>query len=75
MTSELPMWVVFANPLDFPRHCVVRVQWASRTGVTAAPIGCLYDTVDEAMAECAARGLAWIGRYPEDEPQIVGVWV
>lgn len=72
----LPLWVVFRFPLDFPNHYVVRVQWACKSGQTdKEPIACLYGTLEEAMFDCEAQGLVWIGRQLLDEPQIVGVWL
>jgi len=71
-----PMWVVFRFPLDFPKHYVVRVHWATDPPTKDfAPVGCLYDTYEEAMFDCDVKGLTWIGRHHEDEPQIVGVWM
>lgn len=71
-----PMWVVYAHPKDFPKHFVVRVHWVTRPPTTdVEDVACLYDTLEEAMFDCEAKGLTWLGRHHEDEPQIVGVWV
>lgn len=75
----LNLFVVFNKPLDFPRHVVVRVQRVSslkrHAAIEHAYTACLYNTLDEAMRECQARGLTFIERHPGDDPPIVGVWV
>lgn len=73
----LALWVIYVRPLDFPKHCVVRRQWA--VGGVRVPVpdrfACLYDTVQEAMVDCEAKGLTWLGRSKQDDPTIVGVWL
>ena len=72
----LPLWVVYVNPADFPDHIVVRVQWATRSGlVDAAPIGCLYTNLLEVGLDYTSAGLTFIERDPRDEPQIVGCYL
>ena len=67
---------IYDEPSDFPNHIVLRVHWIFPNGSTVIDsIGCLYDTVGEAMIECREAGLYWLGRYPDDEPQIVGVFI
>lgn len=76
MSAVLSMLVVYQQPRDYPRHVVVREQWAKNDGtIDSAFTGCLYDTFDEAMAACEALGLTFLMRHPNDDPPIRGVWL
>ena len=72
----LTMWTVYDHPRDFQRHVVVRPSFALPDGRQAVyRIVCLYDTIDEAHADCEAKGLHYIPRWAEDDEVIVGVWL
>lgn len=75
----LPVWVLYGpTTRDFPGKVVVRQQWAvprPPTYSVVSPIGCLYDTVQEAIADCQRLGLTWIGRYEDDDPVILGAFI
>lgn len=74
MTGYVSLWVVFYHPLDFPAHVVVREQRVD-SEIRAAPVGCLYDSLEEMRKDWVERELFWMDRDPFDDPAIVGVWV
>ena len=71
----LSMWTLYARPLDFPGHFVVRrYDFLVGGGVTVpAPVACLYPTLDDAFRDFESR--AFLARDPNDDPVIVGVWL
>lgn len=72
--DALPMWVVYANPSDFPGKFVVRRQlvYAGQVVPDHKPrfVG---DSLEEARASIPP-GLYRQNRHPEDESQIVETW-
>lgn len=77
VATYLSMWVVYAHPKDFPQHVVVREfrLHIAEGDVEPAPVAALYDTVEDVVQDYAGRGLAWLQRYPDDDPVIAGVWM
>jgi hypothetical protein len=71
------MWfyVVYRNPSDYPGLYVVRRHWVHSGGpiAEAAPL-IVTQSLDSARAVIPAD-LYNIGRYPEDDPAILEVWV
>ena len=82
MMDELSMWVVYDHPKDFPEHYVAR-QWLVRMGAKTASVeataNVLYSESLEAVRDMvmftAGAGRVNIGRYDDDDPKIVEVWV
>jgi hypothetical protein len=68
--------VVYFNPSDYPGRYVVRVQRPGPGGAIQeeAEPRAVVDTLEEAR-----KMLPWyltnLGRYPDDDPVIVEVWV
>ena len=74
--TTLTIWTVYRNSRDFPRHIVVRPFVATPDNETYFHrCCCVYNSLDEARADLEAMDLLNIGRYPEDEPQIVESWI
>lgn len=73
-TNALSMWVIYNHPSDYPNSYVVR-EWVIEAG-HAKPCGRWFvrDTIEECR-DALPPGLVNIGRQPEDEPQIMEVWV
>lgn len=73
--SILDIYVVYANPLDYPGRYVVRRQGVSRgrVDIDPEPLG-VVDTLDQAR-DLLPPGLTWLDRQPGDEPQIVECWL
>ena len=78
--DELSMWVVYDHPKDFPEHYVAR-QWLVRMGEKAAQIEATASVVQSDDLEFLREvmlvdmGKINIGRYDDDDPKIVEVWV
>lgn len=75
--NSLSMWTMYDHPRDFPGHVVVR-RWLIGGG-SPEPVPTqecwLFDTLENARATMAARGLACLARLPEDDPAIVETWI
>lgn len=73
--AVLDIYVVYADPADYPGRYVVRRQTVGRGVVDIAPepLG-VVDTLEQAR-HLLPDGLNWLDRQPGDEPQIVEVWL
>lgn len=73
---QLPMWVVYRNPSDYPGKFVSRChRWDAMTK-EYAPTGELLvrDSLGEINEVLRSRGLTWLPRFGADDPVIVGTW-
>ncbi len=71
---ELPMWVVYSNPLDYPGKFVTRLLVSRGESVLADPKAAVFETLEEARTH-VPQGFVNIGRSPFDDPAIHEVWV
>lgn len=73
----LSMYTIYFNPRDYPGRFVMR-EWfivkGSREPMPAPLPSAVCDTLEEAR-RALPPGVVWMGRNPEDESQIVEVWV
>lgn len=72
----LPMWTIYAHPLDHPDHFVVRSYTVVRDGRDGPERDskiALADSLEEAR-KLVPPGLYCMTRSPLDEPQIVETW-
>ncbi|HEV3443734.1 MAG TPA: hypothetical protein VG099_03775 [Gemmataceae bacterium] len=75
MTANfLSLWVITYHPSDFPKKFVLREHRVSGTWQFFMNECILCDTLDQARRMLPA-GLVNIGRYPDDDPVIVEVWL
>lgn len=75
MSEPLYMWTICESPKDFPGKFVVR-RFRVRAGEVDAekdPVA-VVDTLDQAR-DAVPLGHYRMDRMPEDEPQIVEVWL
>jgi hypothetical protein len=70
MSGTLQMWTIYYNPLDHPGKFVVR-RWV---GLVPSNTYVLAPTLEMARAHIPP-GLYCLGRYAEDEVQIVETWI
>lgn len=71
----LPIWTIFAHPLDYPDGYVARQFLATKTGPQPTTNE-IYETNLSALRGVMARhGLYCLGRERGDEPQIVESWI
>lgn len=71
--AGLTLYVIYDHPSDFPEHWVVRPQHASRSGVRLGEAK-IADSLAEAR-RLLPPGLVNLGRYGNDDPKILEVWV
>lgn len=80
MNDCLSMWVVYDHPRDYPDHYVAR-QFLIRTGTKTASVVATASIVQSDSLEIIREmmldqmGKVNIGRYEDDDPYIVEVWV
>jgi len=71
MKTDLQMWVIYWNTSDYPGEHVARMH-SSAQGSTSQLI---RGTVEELRDRFHSQGLVNIGRYQQDDPCIVEVWI
>lgn len=74
--TVLTVWVIYADPADYPGRVVLRRQHVGRdaTITVDADPAAVVDTIEQARA-ALPEGLTHLSRQPEDEPQIVECWL
>lgn len=77
--QRLTLWVLYEKPLDFPEHFVIRAHDVNLAAGTVSVRNEHFLAKRRSDIEAAFflhhPTVTWIGRQPEDGPQIVGVWV
>ena len=74
MPTEITIYVVYANPSDFPGKYVGRKHWVRPDGVTVSPEPfAVADTLDEVRKE-VPEWLVRMDRQPDDDAAICEVW-
>ena len=72
--SVLEMWVIYERPKDYPQGFVAR-RWLIAAGEPRpTSVAFVADTLEGARAQLPP-GLFRMDRQPDDEPQIVEVWL
>jgi hypothetical protein len=74
MDEGLPMWTIYSHPSDYPGGYVVRRGVAYASGYVPDKVAQYAPTL-EAAIRLLPPGLYPLGRQPDDDPVIVGVWV
>lgn len=72
--KQLEMWTIYRHPKDYPLHFVVRKHVVDGAGSRPTPDFSLHGTLDEARGAIPPYRYN-LGRYAEDEPQIVETWI
>ena len=76
--ARLTIWTLYEGPLDAPLSWVIRGHDVWHDGTTHAQSDAYFAAsraeVTEKFEDEHPR-LYWLGRTPEDEPQIIGSWV
>jgi hypothetical protein len=74
--NVLPMWVVCRSPADYPGKFTARCQYVCAGGVTlVAREVMVCDRLITIRRKMIGAGLTRLPRQPDDEPQILEVWV
>jgi hypothetical protein len=69
--TDLPIWVVYDHPTDFPNNFVARL-WLGERVTVAMMIG---PNLDRLRAELERMGLVRLDRQPGDDPKILETWL
>lgn len=74
------LWVVYERPLDYPDGFVIRAHYVvrdtqGRTLTAVARVAHCVGPTLESVRRLLPPGLHPLGRMPNDEPQIVEVWI
>lgn len=81
MSSELPVYVLYADPLDYPGQYVVREHRVGPGGQVrpcrdVITVRSMDSTNSAALIEeFTEHGLHWLGRHDQDDVKIVGCWI
>ena len=71
MNFELNIWVIYDHPTDYPDTYVAR-RWVGEKPTDDILLSPDLEAVENQLAEW---GLTMIGRYSEDDPKIMSVWL
>lgn len=69
------MWTIYDHPRDFPDDFVARKFLVSGRGPRATLDVLCFRDIEAARQSMISMGLTRIQRDPNDEPQIVEVWL
>ena len=73
-SDDLPMWVVYDHPKDFPDVFVAR-KWLVRAGETVATTEILTAKTIDILRDALPRGLVRLERSDHDDQAIREVWL
>lgn len=73
--NELPMWVVYDHPTDYPGHYIARQHVVGIAGRQATDRVMMHAELEPIRAALANCGLVCLTRDSDDDPVIVEVWV
>jgi len=73
--GELPMWVVYDHPSDYPQHFVARQHVVGSAGQQPTDRMMVSSTLESVRVALANMGLVCITRSDEDDPVIVETWL
>jgi hypothetical protein len=69
--QELPMWVVYDHPSDFPNNYVAR-RWHGERATSDLMV---CPDLEVIRRQLRLRGLYKLDRWEGDDPMIVEVWL
>lgn len=75
MNEELPMWVLYKHPRDFPDKYIARLHVLGSNGYAATPEVLVADELEEVRQQLDAKGLVRLERNENDDPVIVETWL
>lgn len=73
--TDLPLWVIYNHPTDFPDQYVARKHVASSTGVQPTDLVLTSTDLDELRTTLRNQGLIQVPRSDTDDPVIVETWL
>jgi hypothetical protein len=73
--TDLPMWVVYDHPSDFPDRYVARQHIIGIAGQQPTDRTMVSLSLDSIRAALANLGLVCVVRSEEDDPVIVETWL
>jgi len=72
--KELHMWTVYERPTDYPDGFVARLHLIG-AGETRPTMKAFFGPTLQSVRDKLPRGMVRLERMPNDEPQIVEVWL
>jgi hypothetical protein len=75
MIEDLPMWVVYDHPADYPDRYVARQHVVGIAGDQSTDRTMVSLSLESIRTALANQGLVCITRNPEDDPVIVETWL
>ncbi|HKX40909.1 MAG TPA: hypothetical protein VJO99_07110 [Burkholderiaceae bacterium] len=69
------MWVVYDHPLDWPSHFVGRLHEVHTSGASVPTRQIVLSDTLDGVRRKLPFGLTCIPRHPNDDPNIVEVWL
>jgi len=76
MQEGLSLWTVYDNPIDYPDKFVARLFVITKDGPAITESVIICDTLEMIREIMLTQlHLTCIGRYPQDSPKIVEVWL
>ncbi len=73
--NGMPMIVIYEKPSDFPNRCVARLWDICGGDGRQTEVAVVAETLDEVRSKIPFQSMYSIGRFPEDDPYIVEVWI
>lgn len=74
LREQLPMFIVFDHPTDFPDHFVARM-WTTLPEPRSLHFVVRASTLEQVRDLMEACGLVHLDRSPEDHPHILETWL
>jgi len=71
----LPMIVIYEKPLDFPDKYVARLWNICGGDGRPTEVAVTGETLDEIRGKIPFQTMIPIGRFTEDDPHVVEVWI
>jgi hypothetical protein len=75
MSESLAMWTVYDHPRDHPDHFVARLAFVSGTGGLVMTETTITAATLEQLRGLLPPGLCRIARHPDDDANIVEIWL
>lgn len=74
-TSDLPLWVVYDHPKDFPDQYVARQHVVGIAGQQPTDRTMAHADIESIRTALRNLGLVRLNRHPTDDPVILEVWL
>ena len=73
--TDMPIWVVYDHPKDYPHVFVARRWLVGKRGQRTTDIILIDDDIGRLRLALEGRGLIKLDRMPGDDPVVMETWV